>query len=55
MPTTVAITPVDGGTHLTITTRFADAAGLAAAAESGMDTGLAETLDELHTHLEEQP
>lgn len=52
VPVTVAITPAGPRTHLSITTRFTDAEQLAAAQGSGMDTGFAEALDRLGTHLE---
>jgi uncharacterized protein YndB with AHSA1/START domain len=52
LPVTVTIDRRDSGTHLTITTRYADAAHLATAATSGMDTGLAEALDKLGDHVE---
>ncbi|GAA1578134.1 SRPBCC domain-containing protein [Actinomadura kijaniata] len=48
---TVAIEPRDGGAHLAIITRYADAAHFATAGPSGMDTGLAEALDRLAAHL----
>jgi uncharacterized protein YndB with AHSA1/START domain len=50
LPITVTIDGRDGGTHLAITTRYTDAAHLAAT--SGMDTGLAEALDKLGEHVE---
>lgn len=52
LPITVTIDRRDGGTHLAITTRYVDAAHLATAATSGMDTGLAEALDKLGEHVE---
>ena len=52
LPITVTIDGRDGGTHLAITTRYTDAAHLATAATSGMDTGLAEALDKLGDHVE---
>lgn len=52
LPITVTIAARDGGTHLAITTRYADAAHLTTAATSGMDTGLAEALDKLGDHVE---
>lgn len=52
LPITVTIAARDGGAHLTITTRYTDAAHLATAATSGMDTGLAEALDKLGDHVE---
>jgi uncharacterized protein YndB with AHSA1/START domain len=51
LPVTVTIDGRDGGTHLAITTRFTDAAHLATAGTSGMDTGLAEALDKLGERL----
>jgi uncharacterized protein YndB with AHSA1/START domain len=52
LPITVTIHGRDDGTHLAITTRYTDAAHLATAATSGMDTGLAEALDKLGEHVE---
>jgi uncharacterized protein YndB with AHSA1/START domain len=52
LPVVVGIERHDDGTHLTITTRYTDAAHLATAATSGMDTGLAEALDKLGDHVE---
>lgn len=55
LPVTVAMDGRGGGTHLTITTRFTDAAHLATAGTSGMDTGLAEALDRLGEHVDATP
>ncbi|MGH8965292.1 MAG: SRPBCC domain-containing protein [Actinomycetes bacterium] len=52
LPITVTIDRRDGGTHLTITTRYTDAEHLATAETSGMDTGLAEALDRLGEHID---
>ena len=55
LPVTVAIDRRGGGTHLTITTRYADSAHLATAETSGMDTGRAEALDRLGEHVDATP